>query len=133
MLTKRDLRPTYKTFNFFSSLNLFPISFKPILLGGQMESGKSSIWKRIGFKMWQVLLTAQTLFILSCTLSYVTGVGFGLSGRTVDVDWDFFPMILILLKSSLAVNLSNFLMFDPGRELTRNIYNEIIKLRGKCF
>ena len=74
MLTKKDLRWTTKFFSLYSKSCLIPVTFTPVMLGGggdQMKSEKISIWRRIGFKMTQLLFTCQTLFISFCTLEYV--------------------------------------------------------------
>ena len=68
MLRKRDLRWNYKIFSLYSKLNFIPVSMKPgcilcqVESWGQMMTGKSSIWKRLGFKFWQLLFTCQNTF-----------------------------------------------------------------------
>ena len=94
MLVQKDLKWNYKTFNFQSALGLFPVTFKPVLLGGEMESEESSIWRRIAFKSWQILFASESLFISVRTLDYVTGgVFFGGDG---ELDWDIVPLMLTL-------------------------------------
>ena len=138
MLTKQNLRWTYKLFHLYSSLMLIPVTFKPAFLGelaSQMESEKASIWRRLGFKVAQIFLICQTLFISFRTLDCMTGVSgffFGENdGEDVDLDWDFVPIMLCFTVSFLTLNPIIYFIFDVGRELNTKIYNEIFKLRGK--
>ena len=137
MLTKRDLRWTFGFFTLYSKLMWIPVTFKPVMLGGdgaQIESEKISIWRRIGFKMAQILIACQTLFISIRTLEYVS-VGdrgfFGEESVDVDVnlDWDFVPFIIT--QSFLTANAIANLVFVAGRELNGKVFNEFIRLRGK--
>ena len=63
-----------------------------------MESEKTSIWRRLGFKIAQILHAGQTWFILFRTLDYVTGVSSVFFGEgdeeDVDLDWDFVPIMV---------------------------------------
>ena len=93
MLTELDLRWNYKTFNFQSALGLFPVKLKPVLLGGEMESEESSVWRRIRFKSWQILFASESLFISVRTLDYVTGGRF-LFGGDGELDWDIVPLMV---------------------------------------
>ena len=88
MLTKKDLRWTNKFFSIYSILMVIPVTFKPVMLGGdggQMESGSVSNWRRIGFKITQSLALCQTLFIIFRTLEYMVG-------GNLDLNWDFVPV-----------------------------------------
>ena len=53
---------------------------------GQMKTGKPSIWKRVGFKFWGFLFTAQTSFTTFRTLPYATGGG--VDGEDAELDSD---------------------------------------------
>jgi len=127
MLTQKDLRWNYQSFSFYSKLNLLPVTFKPnFLLGGprQMECEGSSIWREIGFKLIQIMFTAQTCFISFRTAQNA-------SGEDKEADWDFVPIMLILSASHLNINFLTYFTFDCFSELNTKIYNEILKLRGK--
>ena len=116
-----------------------PVTFKPVMLGGgggQIESAEISIWRKIGFKVTQAMVTCQVLFVSLRTLEYVRWGDAGFFGDeskdvNVDLNWDFVPVMLIATESYLIWNTIFFLVFDAGRELNRKIFNEFIRLRGK--
>ena len=121
-----------------------PFTFTPVMLGGgggQIESGKISIWRKIGFKINQILALCQALFISVRTLEYVKcgDAGFlGVKGSKdvnvnvdVDLNWDFVPIMLILMEAYLALNAIAYVTFDVGRELNAKVFNEFIRLWGK--
>ena len=136
MLTKRDLRWTQKFFDLYSNLMLIPVTFQPVMLGGGgglMESGKISIWRRIGFKMSQLLFTCQTLFVFIRTFEYVKYGDAGFFGRgSGHLNWDFVPVMIIGSVAYLVYDVIGHLIFDVGRELNKKVFNEIFKLRGKA-
>ena len=129
MLTSEDLSWSYKSFSLSSKLNLFPVTFRPVLLGGQMETGQVSTWKKIGFKFYQMIFTCRMIFISFRTLQYMTGFGF--SGEETNLNWDFVPILLIFTAAFVTGNFIAYFIFDVGRELNVKLYNELIKLRGK--
>ena len=144
MLTKRDLRWTQKFFSFYSKLMWIPVTFKPVMMmsgggGGQMETGRISIWRRIGFKLTQLLVTCQTLFISLRTLEYVIGGDAGSFGEgsadedgdELELDWDIVPIILCFTIGYHTGNVLAYSIFDAQRELNTKVFNEFIKLRGK--
>ena len=137
MLTKEDLKWTYKCLSLYSKLGIIPVTFKPAgILGegaGEMRTGEVSIWKRVGFKLTQTLFTSQTLFISFRTLEYVTQGVFLEDGgqQDTDLDWDLVPMLLIFTDGYLTFDVTTHFIFDFGRQLNAKIYNEILKLRGE--
>ena len=143
MLTKRDLRLTQAFFSLHSKLMWIPFTFKPVMLGGdggQMENGRIPIRRRIGFKMTQLLVTCQGLFVSYRTLEYMTCGDEGFfgegQGRSDDekgehLNWDFVPIMLIGTSYYLTLDAVPYLIFDLGRQLNSKIVNEFIKLRGK--
>ena len=137
MLTKRDLRWTWKLFSLFSKLMWIPVTFKPVMSGGhgsQMESGDISIWRRIGFKIVQVLFMCQSLFVTIRTLEYVSYGNSGFFGEKsddADLDWDYVPILLCFTASYLSYNAVAYLIFHAGRELNTKVFNEFIRLLGK--
>ena len=102
-----------------------------------MKSGEISIWRRIGFKVTQILFTGQAMFISFRTLEYMKYGDAGFFGEKlddeedVDLDWDFVPMMLIATLCYLTADVNVYLIFDAGRELNRKVFNEIVRLRGK--
>ena len=127
MLTKRDLRWAYKLLTFYSGLLIIPVKFKPFILGegeGQMRSEKSSIWRRIGFKIVQILTTCHFLFMSFRTLDYI-------NETDVDGNLDFVPIMLILTVGYVTVEVIAYLIFVSGLELNSKVYNESLKIRGK--
>ena len=133
MLTKEDLKWTYKLQSIYSKLMIFPVTFRPNIVGGegpgQMDS-ETPIWKRVGFKIVQILVFAHTFFISFRTLEYMSGNGS--SGLDLDknLDWDLVPMMLIFTATFVTMNINNYLIFDVGREVNAKVYNETLKLRG---
>ena len=88
--------------------------------------------------MNQILAICQALFISARTLEYVSWgdagfLGEGSKDMNVDMDlnWDFVPILLILMEAYLIFDAIASLLFDVGRELNRKIFNEFIRLRGK--
>ena len=139
MLTKRDLRWTTKFFSIYSKLMIIPFTFTPVMLGGgggQIESGPISCWRKIGFKMTQILVVCQTVFISVRTLEYMKYGDAGFFGEEptedLDLNWDFVPMLLSTSLYFLALNAIASLVFDVSRELNRKVFNELIRLRGKA-
>ena len=134
MLTKRDLKWTTKFFSVYSQLMWIPVTFRSEMLGvGAGEMRTSSILRRIGFKVVQILFTCHTFFMSCRTLDYMSGGGS--SGSDVDgnLDWDMVPMMIILAGAYVIVEVIGYLIFDSGRELNTIVYNEYLKLRGKEF
>ena len=142
-MTKHDLRWTRWFFSLYSKLMWIPVTFKPVMLGGdggQMETGEISIRRRIGFKMTQLVFTCQTLFMTIRTLEYVTYGDAGFFGQEpghdvklkLKLDWDLVPAMLVGTSAYLNANVMTYLMFDAQRELNRKVFNEFIRLRGKA-
>ena len=121
-----------------------PVTFKSVMLGGDgvghgghMESEGISIWRRIGFKMIQVLFALQTVFISFRTLEYLKCGDAGFFGgqrsdddEDVELNWDFVPIMLIATKSYLTYDAFGALIFDVGPALNAKIFNELIRLWG---
>ena len=141
MLTKRDLRWTWLAFWLYSKMLLMPVTFKPVMLGGdggQMESGEISWRRTIGFKMTQILYTCQALFCLFRTLEYMKwgeggffGTGSNDEEEDVDLDWDFVPIMLIFTITYFTFLIPGYLVWNVGAELNTKVFNELIRLRGK--
>ena len=120
MLTRLDLKWNYLAFSLLSKLNLIPVNFNE--LTGQMENQKS-IWKKIQFKLWQLLFLSQTIF-----MSIRTGQSAFFAGG--QSDWDFTPIMVISCTAYIAAFSTIYTMFDSGRDLNIKVYNEILKIRG---
>ena len=132
MLTKRDLRWTNKLLFLYSQLMWTPVAFSSEMLGeeaGQMK--ESSIWRRIGFKIIQILLTCHAFFMSFRTLEYMSGQGSSGTALDVKIDWDMVPIMIIFTAAYVTFEFISYFIFDAGRELNTKIYNEITKLRGK--
>ena len=132
MLTKKDLKWVTKSFLIYSKLMRIPVTFGDAILGegaGKMRSEKSSIWRRIGFKIIQTLITFHTFFSLFRTLEYMSGSsGLDMKGN---LDWDLVPCAVIFSGGYVICDVIGYLTFDSGRELNTKVYNESLKLRGK--
>jgi len=87
--------------------------------------------------MIQVSLASHALFISFRTLEYVCWGDAGFFGEgskgnvDVDLNWDFVPIMLILMEAYLALNAIAYVTFDVGRELNAKVFNEFIRLWGK--
>ena len=94
-----------------------------------MESANSSIWRRLGFKIVQAMVTCHTFFISFRTLEYATG------GRDKDghLDWDLIPMMFCFTTGYVTLEFVAYLVLDSGRSLNTKVYNEILKLRGEIY
>jgi len=123
MLTRLDLKWNYSTFSFLSKINLIPVIFNE--LTGQMETQKS-IWRKIQFKLWQLLFLSQTIFV-----TIRTGRSAFFAGD--QSDWDFTPIMIILCSVYIGIFSMIYTMFDSGRDLNIKVYNEILKIRGTLF
>ena len=100
-----------------------------------MRTGEISIGRRVGFKLFQMMFTCQTVFISYRTLDYATAGTMTMetedgTGDDDDLDWDIVPMMLIFTACYLVTDILIHLIFDVGRELNSKVYNEILKLRG---
>ena len=95
-----------------------------------MRSEESSIWRRIGFKVVQILLACHTFFISFRTLDYVTGSGSGSSGTDkdedgdMDMDMDLVPMMLSFTAVYPTIPIIGSIIFDAGRSLNTKVYNQ---------
>jgi len=125
-------------FVFYSKWMWIPVTFKPVMLGGdggQMESGSISIWRRIGFKMTQLLLTGNTLFVSYRTLEYVKCGDAGFFGERsnekLGLDWDFVPMMFMMMVYYVTWDAVAYFLYDAQRGLNTKVFNEFIRLRGK--
>ena len=129
MLTKADLEWTHKGFSLYSKLMLIPVSFKDPIMGCQMVAEiESTIWRPIGFKLYQISFTLHSLFMSFRTFEYAR------SGKAGDEDldfWDFVPVMLFLSGAYLTFDYIVHLIFDSSRAMNTKIYNEILKLFGK--
>ena len=100
-----------------------------------MESGKFISWRRIGFKLSQLLITGQALFGFLRTLEYVScgDAGFfgEVSNRAEDLFWDFVPFMFMGIVGYSIFEGYGYFMFDVGRELNSKVFNEFIRLWGK--
>jgi hypothetical protein len=120
MLTRLDLKWNYATFSVLSNLNLIPVIFNG--LTGQMENQKS-VWKKIQFKLWQLLFLSQTIFMTIRTGRSAFFTGY----QSV---WDFTPIMVIFCTGYITTFSMFYTMFDSGRDLNMKVYNEILKIRG---
>ena len=124
MLTRENLRWVYGGFSLYSKLCIIPAEFSPVHLGGLMVSGSVSIWREIGFKCYQFMVTAQTSFMLARTLEYMTGAN-------EELNWDFVPVMLTLSTYFPSINLIARNLFGLYQTLNTKVYNQIRTLRGK--
>ena len=125
-------------FSLYSKLMWIPFTFTPVMLGGgggQIESGTISIWRKIGFKMTQILFACQALFVAFRTLEYMRWGDAGFFGEeskeNVNLNWDFVPIMVIFATGFMTYDVNAYFIFDVGRELNRKVFNEFIRLRGK--
>ena len=131
MLTKGDLRWNDKVFSLYSDLMLLPVTFRPDSMwegAGEMRTEKSSIWRRIAFKFFQIVVNCDTFFMAFRILECMMG---GDERDDADLDWDLLPMMIIFFSGYLTVDVNTYFIFDSGRQLNIKIYNELRKLRGK--
>ena len=132
MLTKKDLRWNYTAFSLYSKLNLIPVKFIPnFLLGGprQMDSEASSLWRKMAFKLIQILYTAHTIFMSFRSVQCAVSERKEETGA--ELNSEFVPIMLILSFGYFTFDLFLHFTFGSGRALNSKIYNEILKLRGK--
>ena len=86
---------------------------------------ESSIWRRVGFKIVQALMTCHTFCMSFRTLKYMSG-----TGSSGNLDWDLVPLMLIFTTGYITVDEVGYLVFNFGLELNTKVYNESLKLRG---
>ena len=138
MLTKLDLKWTCKLFSLYTKLGIIPVTFKPLTVGegsGQMRNEVSSIWRRIGFKIIQILIASHISFISFRTLEYTkTGrgsSGTNAAGNPIGLDLDLVPMMVVVLAIFATAEVISYLIFDAAQQLNIQVYNQSLKLRGK--
>ena len=123
MLTRHDLRWSYKIFQVLSAMNIFPVTFDPVT--GQM-SRQTSMWRNVIFKIWLLLGLTHIFYI-----AMRTGQAIFLSESATHKD--FFPMMSIILFGFLTFFLFLYLPFGPGIVENVAVFNEILRMRGKEF
>ena len=122
MLTRHDLRWTYKIFQIGSALNVFPVTFEPVT--GQMKSQDSGLKKCI-FKIWQTLGFCHIFYLTLRTI--YTG---HFSGSTYR---DFLSLMIILCVTFLGIFRYTDFIFVTRIEANVKVYNELLRIRGEII
>ena len=122
MLTRHDLRWSYKIFQVGSALNIFPVTFDPVT--GRMKSQKSGL-RRFIFRIWQTVGLSHIFYIVLRTVQT------GLSSETKYRD--FTPLMLTLCVIFTGFFLYTDFMFLKRVEENVKVYNELLRIRGEII
>ena len=122
MLTRHDLRLTYKIFQVGSALNIFPVTFDPVT--GQMKSQESRL-RRFIFKIWQTLGFSHISYIILRTVQ----AGYFSESTYSDV----IPLMITLCTAFSGIFIyTNFIFVTRAQENVK-VYNELLRIRGEII